>query len=56
MQILVSGEERVLMSIHYDNGQIPEILLSNIMEDRVAIKEIKIGKVTIQVFERNKYE
>ncbi len=54
MQILVSGEESVVMSIHYDKGKVPEILLSNIKEDRVAVKEIIVGNVTIQVFERDK--
>ncbi len=51
MQILVSGEESVVMSIHYDKGKVPEILLSNIKEDRVAVKEIIVGNVTIQVYE-----
>ncbi len=53
MQILVSGEESVLMSIHYDHGEVPEILLSVLKEGRVAAKEIHIGKVIIQIFERD---
>ncbi len=53
MQILVSGEESVLMSIHYDHGEVPEILLSVLKEGRVAAKEITIGKVIIQIFERD---
>lgn len=54
MQILVDGNESVLMSIHYDHGTIPEIIVIDMSEDRVVVKEIIIGKVTIQVFERDK--
>lgn len=53
MQILMGGEEIVDMSIHYDKGTVPEILISNLKEDRVPVKEIRIGKVTVQIFERD---
>lgn len=53
MQILVSGEQSVLMSIHFDKGTVPEIIETADMADRVCVKEVKIGKVVIQLFERD---
>ncbi len=54
MNIIIGGEETVILSIHYDKGQVPEITVVDLAEDRIPLKEIKIGKVTIQVFERVK--
>lgn len=52
MQILVDGNEKVLMSIHYEKGMVPDIKVVNLTADRTCVKEIIIGNVVIQVFER----
>ena len=54
MQILVSGEESVVLSVHYDKGKVPKVVETSDMTDHVCQKEIKIGQLVIQVFERDK--